>query len=213
MEVKAGSMCSVVVNSHHRNTFHLSACLQQGGVATTIAPGYTYKWPYGVPFDHSSAQTNCVSSMRMEHLCQSLQTRLQHHQKCSEKYVVLASQPIVFAQHVPASKSGYHAAYMANAEDNVRTTALLPINANNESTRQRKRISLNMNNVDLKHWRAKRKLIIVLYASYGSHFWCLLGCFALCSTCCLCFMQHNIVNGMDLWNVWYENDDNHRFRT
>ena len=35
--------------------------------------------------------------------------------------------------------------------------------------------------------------------------------FTLCSTCCICFMQHNIVNAMDLWNVWYKNDDNQRF--
>ena len=42
-------------------------------------------------------------------------------------------------------------------------------------------------------------------------FWCLFGCFfALCSTCCICFMQYNIVNAMDLWNVWYTNDDNQR---
>ena len=137
MEVKAVSMRSVIVNnSSHPNAFHLSTCLQQVGHArTTIASGNTYKWSYGVPVDHSSAQTNVDSSLRLEHLCQSLQTRLQNHQKCSEKSVVLASQPSVFAQHVPASKSGYHEAYTANAEDNVRTMAPLPINANNESVR------------------------------------------------------------------------------
>ena len=36
--------------------------------------------PHGAPFDQSSAQqTNLASSLRMEHVCQSLQTRLQHH--------------------------------------------------------------------------------------------------------------------------------------
>ena len=35
----------------------------------------------------------------------------------------------VFVQHVPASKIGYHAACAANAEVNVRTAALLPMNA------------------------------------------------------------------------------------
>ena len=69
---------------------------QQVGHATTIASGYTYKWSHGVPLNHSSlnhssAQTNLASSLRMEHLCQSSQTRLQHHQKCSGKSVVPAS--------------------------------------------------------------------------------------------------------------------------
>ena len=102
-EVKAISMRSVIVNnSSHPNAFHLSTCLQQVGHAcTTIASGYINKWAYGVPFDHSSVQTNVDSSLRMEHLCQSLQTRLQQHQKCSEKSVVLASQPSFFAQQTP----------------------------------------------------------------------------------------------------------------
>ena len=103
--------------------------------ATTIASGYTYKWSHGVPFNHSSAQTNLASSLRMEHLCQSSQTRLQHHQKCSGKSVVPASQPTAFAHHVPASRIGCHAACSANAEDNVRTAALFPMDATDESVR------------------------------------------------------------------------------
>ena len=57
--------------------------------------------------------------------------------------VVLASQPTVFAQHERASKIGWqHVGPTVNAEDNVRTVALLPINANNESVR-----FANVNNV------------------------------------------------------------------
>ena len=134
--VNAVSMRSVVVNSYHRNMFHLSGCLQRVGHATTIASGYTYKSSHGVPFNHSSAQTNLASSLRMEHLCQSSQTRLQHHQKCSEKSVVHASQPTIFAHHVPASKIGCRAASTANAVNYVRTAALLPpMDANNEAVR------------------------------------------------------------------------------
>ena len=61
-------------HSHHPNTFHLSECPQRVWHATTIASGYTSKWSHGVPFNHSSAQTNFASSLRMEHLCQSSQT-------------------------------------------------------------------------------------------------------------------------------------------
>ena len=65
--------------------------------ATTIASGYSCKWPHGVPFNHSSAQqTNLASSLRMEHLCQSLQKMLR-------KSVDLASQPSVSTQHVGLS--------------------------------------------------------------------------------------------------------------
>ena len=135
MEVKAVLMRYVIVNSHHPKTFHLSECLQQVGRATTIASRCTYKWTHGVPFNHTSALTNLASSLRMEHVCQSSQTRLQHHQKCSEKYVVPASQPTAFAHHVgplPASRIDYLAACTAN-EDNVRTAARFPIGATNES--------------------------------------------------------------------------------
>ena len=121
-------MRAVIINSQQSNTFHLSACLQQVGHATTIASGYPYKWSHGVPFNHCSAQTNLASRLIMEHL-------YQHHQKCSEKYVVLASQPTFFAQHVHASKIGCQAACTANADDHVRTAAMLPMNANNESIR------------------------------------------------------------------------------
>ena len=52
------------------------------------------------------------------------------------KSVVHASQPTVFAHHVPTSIIGCPAACTANAEDNVRTAALLPpMDANNESVR------------------------------------------------------------------------------
>ena len=132
----------------------------------TIASGYTYKWSHGVPFNHSSAQTNLASSLRMEHVCQSSQTRLQHHQKCSGKSVVPASQPTAFAHHVPALRMGCRAACSANAEDNVRTAALFPMDLTNESVRfaqQGKRISLKIiHNVDFKKLRTKRKLTIVL---------------------------------------------------
>ena len=133
VEVKTVSMRFAIVNSHHPNTFHLSEYAQQVGHATTIASGYTYELSHGVPFNHSSAQTNLASSLRMEHLCQSSQTRLQHHQKCSGKSVVPASQPIAFAHHVPASRIGCRAACTANEEDNVITAALFPIDATNES--------------------------------------------------------------------------------
>ena len=88
VEVKTVSIRSVIVNSHHPNTFHLRACLQQVGHAcTTIASGYTYKWPHGAPFHQSSAQQmNLASSLRMEHLCQSVQARLQHHQQFTTIY-------------------------------------------------------------------------------------------------------------------------------
>ena len=52
------------------------------------------------------------------------------------KSVVRASHPTVFALHVTASIIGCRAASTANAEDNVRTAALLPpMDANNESVR------------------------------------------------------------------------------
>ena len=57
VEVKTVSMRSVIVNSHHPNTFLLSECPQQVGHATnTIASGYTYKWSHDVAFNHSSAR-------------------------------------------------------------------------------------------------------------------------------------------------------------
>ena len=58
-----------------------------------------------------------------------------HHQKCSGKSVVPASQPTAFAHHVPASRIGCRAACTANVEDNVRTAALFPMDATNESVR------------------------------------------------------------------------------
>ena len=67
VEMKAVSMRSVIVNSHHPNTSHLSACLQQVGHATAIASGHTYKWSHdhGVPFDHSGHPKNLAPGARV----------------------------------------------------------------------------------------------------------------------------------------------------
>ena len=127
MKVKTVSMRFAIVNSHHPNTFHLSECPQLVGHATTIASGYTYKCSHGVPSNHSSAQTNLASSLIMEHLCQSSQRSTIRNAPKNPLFLQVNQPPLHIMYLLQESA--------ANAEDNVRTAALFPRDATNESIR------------------------------------------------------------------------------
>ena len=106
--------------------------------------------------------------------CANHHRQSQHHQKCSEKSVVPANQPTAFAHHegsylLPESTTVQHVLQMRRKmwERRLCSRWISPIC----STKYWKRVTLKINNVDLKHLRTKRKLIIVIWQPFWVFAW------------------------------------------